>query len=309
MDKILVNIDFKSETDSLLQKAIHIARQHSASVELFCCCYNRFIKHGYLFNKREEQTAEHAYVCQMESKLEALCFKLQSEGIEAGYDACWDRHAAEGIVRKVLRYDPDLLIHPIQPHNRVGHYLFAPVDWQIARKCPVPVLFSKSRPWKDLTRLVACIDPLHQGDEEGKLDREILNQAKIFSADGFSELRVLHCYNTLPHEAIFDEQLVTDYDALQVKVEKQHFTRCNTLLAEFDINTDSHLVDIIKGETELTIKNYAVHNNIDVIVMGAVARSVFDRLLVGSSMEYVVDHVDCDVLIVKSPDFECPVSD
>ncbi len=309
MDKILVNIDFKHDPSVAIAKAIHLAELNGAEIELFSSCYNRSIKHGYVFDQEEEQRAEHGYTRQIENKLEVLCQSIREKGIHASSDVCWNPNPVEGVVRKVLRFAPDLLIHPIKQHSRIGHYLFAPTDWQIARKCPVPVLFVKDRPWQAITRITACIDPLHVGDEQGMLDREILQRCQLFTTGGHSELRVLHCYNTLPHEAIFDEHVVTDYEALQVKVEKTHFERCNKLLCEFELSTDSSHVDILKGETDLTISNYAKHNAIDVVVMGAVARSVFDRLLVGSTMEYVVDHVDCDVLIVKRPDFVSPITE
>jgi len=307
MDKILVNIDFKRDNSSLLNKVAQLAEVHDAFVELFSCCYNPAIKHGYLFDAKQEQKAEHAYVKQTEAQLEELCLSLEAQGIHTGFDASWNRHTGEGIVRKVLRFQPDLLVHAIQPHNRLGHYLFAPVDWQLARKCPIPVLFVKERPWGDHTRVVTCIDPLHKGDEESALDRALIQQSRNLFDDGYSELRVLHTYNTLPKEVIFDEHVVTDYEALQKRVKHSHFSRCEALLSEYGLSIESDLVDIIKGEADLTISNYAKHNHIDVVAMGAVARSVLDRLLVGSTMEHVVDHVDCDVLIVKHPDFVCPV--
>ncbi len=306
MKKILVNIDFRHDSRSLLDKAATLAKQEGAHVELFCCCYNRAIKHGYIFDKEEEQKAEHAYVRQMEAKLEVLCKQLDSAGISCDFDAGWDRHTAEGVVRKVLRFQPDILLHATRPHTRVGHYLFAPVDWQIARKCPVPVLFVKEKDWPEHMRIVACIDPMHEGDKGAELDRDLLHSAKNLAAD-IHELRVLHCYNTLSHEAIFNEHLVTDYEALQAKVEMTHFSRCSQTLEEFGLSTQSEVVDIIKGEAESVISQYAGYNDIDIVVMGAVARGVLDRLLVGSTMEYVVDHVECDVLIVKHPDFVCPV--
>ncbi|MGB0283341.1 MAG: universal stress protein [Neptuniibacter sp.] len=309
METILVNLDLKHDPTMLLEKAAVMAKQYGASLELFCCCYNRSITHGYLFDKEQEAKAEHAYMRQMEEKLEKLTLPLIAQGIEVGFDVAWNRHRGEGVVRQVLRHQPDMLLHAIQPHNRLGHYLFASVDWQIARKCPVPVLFIKDRPWNELTRITACIDPLHEGDEHAKLDKEIMAQSFKLAKEGLGELRVLHCYNTLPHEAIFDEHLITDYDALQVKVEQLHLRRCNLLLEEYGLNTDSYQVDMLKGETDLTISNYAKHNEIDIITMGAVARSVIDRLLVGSTIEHVVDHVDCDVLLVKPEGFICPVPD
>jgi universal stress protein E len=307
METILVNLDLKHDPTMLLEKAAVMAKQYGASLELFCCCYNRSITHGHLFDKEQETKAEHAYMRQMEEKLEKLTFPLIAQGINVGFDVAWNRHRGEGVVRQVLRHQPDMLLHAIQPHNRLGHYLFASVDWQIARKCPVPVLFIKDRPWNELTRITACIDPLHEGDEHAKLDKEIMALSFKLAKDGLGELRVLHCYNTLPHEAIFDEHLITDYDALQVKVEQLHLRRCNLLLEEYGLNTDSYQVDMLKGETDLTISNYAKHNEIDIITMGAVARSVIDRLLVGSTIEHVVDHVDCDVLLVKPEGFICPV--
>ncbi|MGH1460909.1 MAG: universal stress protein [Neptuniibacter sp.] len=309
MEKILVNLDLKQDPKGVLEKAALMAKQYDAKLELFCCCYNRSITHGYLFDKDQELKAEHAYIRQIEEKLEKHCQALISDGIEAGFDVAWNRHRAEGVVRQVLRHEPDILLHGIQPHNRLGHYLFASVDWQIARKCPVPVLFVKDRPWNEITRITACIDPLHEGDEYAKLDKEILAQSFKLAEEGLGELRVLHCYNTLPHEAIFDEHLITDYESLQDKVEQLHLRRCNLLLEEYGLNTNSYQVDMLKGESDLIISNYAKHNKIDIITMGAVARSVLDRLLVGSTIEHVVDHVDCDVLLVKPDGFICPVEE
>jgi len=309
MDKILVNLDLKQDSASLLEKAVIMAKQYDAALELFCCCYSRTFTQGALFDKDQQHKAEHAHLRQMEEKLEQLAQPLMAQGVKVGFDVAWNRHSGEGIVRQVLRHQPDLLMHGIQPHTRLGHYLFASVDWQIARKCPVPVLFVKNRPWNDITRVTACIDPLHEGDEHSHLDREILTQSFRLAQEGLDELRVLHCYNTLPHEAIFDEHLVTDYEALKEKVEQLHLTRCNELLEEYGLSTDSCEVDVIKGESDLVISNYAEHNEIDIIVMGVVARSVIDRLLVGSTIEHVVDHVDCDVLLVKPTGFICPIEE
>jgi universal stress protein E len=37
--------------------------------------------------------------------------------------------------------------------------------------------------------------------------------------------------------------------------------------------------------------------------MGAVSRSALERMLIGQTAEQVLDAVDCDVLVVKPPDF------
>jgi universal stress protein E len=41
----------------------------------------------------------------------------------------------------------------------------------------------------------------------------------------------------------------------------------------------------------------------DLLVMGAVSRSRLQELFVGSTAERVLDHLGCDVLVVKPGDF------
>ena len=39
--------------------------------------------------------------------------------------------------------------------------------------------------------------------------------------------------------------------------------------------------------------------NVSVIVMGAISRSRFDRMLIGNTAERVMDKLECDVLVIK----------
>lgn len=56
------------------------------------------------------------------------------------------------------------------------------------------------------------------------------------------------------------------------------------------------------------IVEYADKNSIDLIVMGAVARSGLSGLLIGSTAEKVIDRVDCSVLTVKPASFKSPIT-
>ena len=42
---------------------------------------------------------------------------------------------------------------------------------------------------------------------------------------------------------------------------------------------------------------------IDIMAMGAVSRSGLKRMLIGSTAEDVLEHLPCDMLVVKSPNF------
>ena len=56
---------------------------------------------------------------------------------------------------------------------------------------------------------------------------------------------------------------------------------------------------ILSGSPKREIVQYAKENDIDLIVMGATGAGAFDRLLAGSTTNYVVNHVPCGVTIVQ----------
>ncbi|MDF2182872.1 universal stress protein [Neptuniibacter sp. CAU 1671] len=310
MQKILVHIDSRHDLSALLDKALYLARQFSSKVELFSCCYNRSIAQGLMFDREQKEQAEHAYVRQQEAHLEKLANTLAQQGVDVSWDVTWDRHTAEAVVRKVLRFEPDLLLQAVAHHPLgIGHMLFAPVDWQIARKCPVPVLFVKERPWGELLRMAVCVDPLHETDQSALLDRRLLDTASALAEQGFAELDIVHCFNTLPHEAIFDEHMVLDYQNLQENVQQHHRQALIKLLGGYGRTVDDPEVHLLHGETDQAITEFAKQQNTDLLILGVIARSVLDRILLGSTMERVVDQVQCDVLLIKHPSFKCPVSE
>jgi len=78
----------------------------------------------------------------------------------------------------------------------------------------------------------------------------------------------------------------------------KHVDAMNDLLSEYpQIGSDS--LDILEGETRELLVGLTQKRKTDILVIGAVSRSAAKRLLVGSTAESVLDHVPCDILIVK----------
>ena len=67
-----------------------------------------------------------------------------------------------------------------------------------------------------------------------------------------------------------------------------------------------HLED---GEVHKVIPDMVQREHIDLLVMGSIARGFLDRFLIGSSVERIADHVNCDILLVKPPGFISPVTE
>jgi universal stress protein E len=307
ISKILVNVEEQHDNAQAIAKAVWLAERSGASIELFCCCFNLSVRNGYLFDQEAGLHAQHAYLRQVEERLLAIASSLQNQGLNVEVDVAWDRHHCDGVLRKVQRYGPDLLIHQIGVHSRLGHYWMVHHDWQLLRRCAVPMLLVKAHQWGRIPLVAACVDPFHECDVPAELDRGILNQACMLARLVDGRLHVVHSFQALPQAAIFDEHVVTDYAALQRKVVQQHGQALEKMLHE-QMHVEDENVHQLQGESHVTLPAFAAQHKIDVMVMGSVARGFMDRLLLGSTIERIFDHLDCDVLAVKPPGFGAPLS-
>ena len=66
-------------------------------------------------------------------------------------------------------------------------------------------------------------------------------------------------------------------------------------------------VHLLKGEPEDVIPQFARDNAVDLIVMGTVALTGIAGLLIGSTAERLLRHVECSLLTVKPEEFVSPV--
>lgn len=306
--RLLVNLVEDEHRGEVLQKLRRLSDSGS-QVELFSCVYSSGLAGSYLFDAESRQHAIQAVLRKVEKGLMSHVDKFQQHGVSAGADVYWDRDMAEGVVRKALRFEPDLVLHAPSAHVSTLQRLLSAPDWRLLRQCPAPLLLSKKPHWNDRPVIAAAIDPFHLDDEAAELDQRLLQHAAGLARQLDGELHVLHVFNTLPHSAIFDEHLVVDYEALKKKVRREHHARIDELIQPFGLSVQDPCVHLLEGELQHVVPAWAGDTLVDVLVMGSLARGFIDRLLLGSSAERLMDSVNCDLLVVKPDSFRCPVTE
>lgn len=306
--RLLVNLTEDEHRGELLQKMRRLLTPQS-QVELFSSVYSAALESSHLFDADGRQHAIQSVLRRVEKGLQSQMDKLVQQGIEAGADVYWDRDRAEGVVRKALRYQPDLVMHALEPHPKLLGQLLAAADWRLLRQCPAPLLLSKTHHWPDRPRIAAAIDPFHMEDAAAELDQKLLQHAAGLAEQLEGELHVIHVFNTLPHSAIFDEHLVVDYEQLQKRVARDHRQRIGEIIAPLQLEVGDPCVHLREGEFHRVLPGLLEDESIDVLVMGSLARGFIDRLLLGSSAERLMDQISSDLLIIKPDSFRCPVTE
>ena len=66
-------------------------------------------------------------------------------------------------------------------------------------------------------------------------------------------------------------------------------------------NIDAKHTHQLPGDTKELLPAFARTHGADLVVMGALARWGLKRSILGSTAEKVLDHLPCDILIVRKP--------
>lgn len=218
----------------------------------------------------------------------------------------WDYPTYEAIVRQVRQTRPDLLITESHRHTKLARIVLANTDWQLMRECPCPVWFVRSPDLPKQPRLLVAVDPRHTHAKPTKLDDRLLQAASAVTRQLGGRTAIVHAYET-PASAVPGMLL----EPVRLPISPQRTrdfiaatTRSVTALA------DKHRISdcaVREGVASTVIVSEANRRGSDLLVIGAVSRSLLARPVIGSTAERVIDHVDCDVLVVKPAGFKTHV--
>jgi universal stress protein E len=199
----------------------------------------------------------------------------------------WDYPIDEAIVRQVRISKPDLLIAESHREGRLARLVLANTDWQLIRECPCPLWFVRSAELPRRLQLLVAVDPRHTHAKPAKLDDRLLQAARQLVGQLDGRIAVVHAY-----EAPLSARDLTATTQAVTKLASRHgIDECAV--------REGRAVDVIPAEVDRV--------RAEVLVMGAVSRSLLARPVIGSTAERVIDHVDCDVFVVKPAGFKSSV--
>jgi universal stress protein E len=306
--QIMSVIDPTTDAQPALQRAAWLAAHTGADIELFICYYNEYLSGDRLFDSPSLDKARQEIIAGHEKHLEKLAEPLREQGITVKTTAVWDHPLYEGIVRHAAATGADIVFKDTHHHSAVSRALLTNTDWNLIRACAVPLWLVKPHEFGDPPVFVAAIDPLNEHDKPAALDDEILNLCKTLAGASGAEIRAFHSYDpriavaTATANAYIPVSL--PFDEIEKQMREQHEKRFNEVIDFHSIDADKcHLV---AGLTHEELPELAEKVKADVVVMGAVSRNRWKRLFIGATAERTLEHLPCDLLIVKPDWFQTP---
>jgi universal stress protein E len=309
INKILSVIDPTVEQQPGMYRAAWLAESSGAELELLVCYYNEYLSGDRLFDSPSLEKARAEVIENHEQHLEEIAEPFRKKGIVVKTTAVWDHPLFEGIIRHAIATGADVVVKDTHHHTAVTRALLTNTDWNLIRACPMPLWLVKPHEIDDTPVFIAAIDPMNQNDKPAALDDEILQLGKTISDKVGGDVHAFHAYDpriavaTATANAYIPVSL--PFDEIEQQMHEDHQKRFKEI-TEFH-GVEDGKTHLVAGLTHEELPAIAEQLKADVVIMGAVARNRWKRLFIGATAERTLEHLPCDLLIVKPDWFQTPV--
>ena len=192
--------------------------------------------------------------------------------------------------------DVDLIIKAHEVHGMFDSVLFTPLDWQLLRHAPVPVLIAKDHIWHPTGTIAMALDLSDPEDTELRmLNVRLLREAQELCRIMHCQLHILNAIPPLLPPATIDLPGFTP-DLLGDAALKEGCKAVLSFAARHRIPAD--FCHIREGQPDEVIPTLCAELNPTALFIGTSARKGLAVALVGNICERVVDDLDCDVAVI-----------
>ncbi len=295
---VAVIIDPTSTKQPALAKALTLATQFGAAVTLLS--FDAKQMRGLRLAKKSPWRNHLPNYRSLPSWLNHFAIPLRARGIHVTTQIVNGESAEDSLLRWLQQSNVDLVLKDVHQASPSQTPL-TDTDRHLVRSCPMPLLLSNPRQWQASPIVVAAVDPLHGGDPNALLDREIMAYAAHVAARLSGKLHVFHALFPVGNatDAIDRVPLQSDADRNLTVDEQRRRWAINAFVRRYSV--DKRYLHVKIGVPDAHLPRIAMEHNADIMVMGALARNSVKPPDIGSTAESVFDSLPCDVLVIKSP--------
>jgi universal stress protein E len=294
--RILVVIDPTTRMQIALEKAARIALTQGGALELYVCDVEQGVPDSWAGNPRSAEYREMLRNRAVE-ELQEFARPLREDGLTVTTHYEWHAPLEQGIGQHAIRTRPDLVVKETHRHALVPGSLAGRTDWNLIRQLPCSLLLVRPGTWSAAPRVAAAIDPLHPADRPESLDERIVHTGHALADLLHGSLEVLHVLQGAPH--LPDEPPAPEKE----RIAQGEARRAVEQLAG-SARASAHYGE---GNVAAGLIGLARERAPEILVMGAVSRLRSAHAAPGGEASRILEHVDCDVLVVKPDGFVSPL--
>jgi universal stress protein E len=319
-DNILLVLDPAKPCAPLVERAVAVAESNQANLKIVTVVPQFVLAADLPLDGAVTMDLQARFVTDQTDKLEALAGPLRDR-LAIGTKVLMGTPFLE-VVREVLRGSHDLVIRAAENPGWLDRLLGSD-DMHLLRKCPCPVWLVRCEAPTPYRRVLAAVDvdDSYAPDElatRHALNRAVLEVASALALSAFAELHVASVWDAIGESFLRGAFMHASDDAVAAYVEharQRNAKGLDALMAELKAHLGNDAVEFLKPKTHLAkgsarreIPVLAQQLQVDLVVMGTVARTGIPGLIMGNTAEAILEQLDCSVLAIKPPGFVTPVT-
>lgn len=229
------------------------------------------------------------------AKLEEIKSHLVQVAKSVEVLAQWEPSVTDGITKAAQQFNADLIIVSSTRHSSLSRLFLSNTDWEILRHVYMPILFAHQHENKPYKKIIIAVESSYKNDDTIELEDRMIAIGKWICETFDGELHLAHAYPSQLTVTSMDYMIPVE---LSEKLKQEHKDTLYQLASRHNISDKN--THFIEDFPRIAIPKLAKDIESDLVIMGLVSRSFIDRFLIGSTSEYLLDHLECDVLTVHA---------
>lgn len=292
--------------ENALRQALKLAYDNQASLTVLIVC-PAFPRHLEEYKATYERSLIERTEQAIQSEKSALLLRKKklSVNIELESGPAPDIRT----IRYVLRHSIDLLIK--QAESEQSQHGFKATDMALLRKCPCPLFIV--RPLKhreNKVRIAVAIDPVDEEPAAQALSIQLLEVSSTVATHYSGRLEVISCWNFPQEDYLRDSVWIAtpkkELDQMILNEKRTHQKALEELVDRARTMNDLQ-IHHPKGLPDEIIPAFIQDHEVDILVMGTVARTGISGFIIGNTAENILQKINCSLLALKPNGFISPV--
>lgn len=215
--------------------------------------------------------------------------------------------AGTALTEEVVRSGHDLLIRSHGRDLRDEPRPFGAIDMELLRTCPCPVwLVGPHGPRPGRQHILAAVHADPDEAVERALNESIIEWGLTLKVLGGAKLTVLQAWFPFGASLVKSRMTPDEFKTFVDEARRKEREALSTVVEPFGDRLWDVSVELVDGEPERAIARYVESHDIDLVVMGTIARSGLTGLVMGNTAERVLQRLRGSVLAIKPAGFTSP---
>lgn len=302
-NNILVVLNPENEKQYALARAVRLVKEQKSEqkihITVFLAVYDLSYEMSALLSSEEREEMHRGVITQRTQLIQPYLEKYADPNIEFTPLVIWHSNEAEAIAAEVEKNAYDLVVKYTKEEESITSLIFTPMDWQLLRKCPTPLLMVRDGDWKHQRRILIAVNT--SDDDEDRNHSMINQQLVALGIDLASNLERgnVHLVTAYPPTPVNMAIDLPEFNGgeYEKNIRGQYLINMKTLRQQFGIDEDH--THVKEGFPEEVIPEVAKELEAELVVLGTIGRTGLSAAFLGNTAEHVINRLSCNLLAIK----------